>query len=440
MKTIPFDEVIDQLPNEELEKAIAAYVEPMSAIMPEKRLRRNVPKVVTGILGQQTPVVTGIARGSGSVGEKEIWAMANRVYRLLKNDRYETQALYEGLYEMGQRTVEEENPEYLVVAIDPVNFEKPYSKKLEGVSTVHKSLPPNHKGESHLAKGYPAITASVVNTCIPATTYAKWFSYTTEDFLSENMEIKAAIDQTCSRYDDSKILFAGDAGLDDQKIFRWIDEVNQFFVIRACHLDRLVEVYNERMDTWEREHLQDLVDTVPFKTTYKALFHQAGKTRLVNIQLDWFKVRLPDDHLELWVLVADSVDENLSLVLLTNLPLIHLKIVKQVYEDWRLRTRIEHGYRFDQDQGLDVEDMRVQKIDRMQRLFAFVLAAAQFVFSLIQHWPPCAILWFRQLGGKLGLVSDRDGPYLVLRGISAVFQTVATLNFVANYPFPFEVL
>jgi hypothetical protein len=158
------------------------------------------------------------------------------------------------------------------------------------------------------------------------------------------------------------------------------------------------------------------------------------------MQLDWFKVRLPDDHLELWVLVADSVDENLSLVLLTNLPLTHLKIVKQVYEDWRLRTRIEHGYRFDQDQGLDVEDMRVQKLDRMQRLFAFVLAAAQFVFSLIQHWPPSAILWLRQLGGKLGLVSDRDGPYLVLRGISAVFQSVATLNFVAHHPFPFEVL
>jgi hypothetical protein len=277
MKTIPFDEVIDQLPNEELEEAIAAYVEPMSAIMPEKRLRRNVPKVVTGILGQQTPVVTGIARGSGSVGENEIWAMANRVYRLLKNDRYETEDLYEGLYEMGQRTVEEENPAYLVVAIDPVNFEKPYSKKLEGVSTVHKSLPPNHKGEAHLAKGYPAITASVVNTRIPATTYAKWFSYTTEDFLSENMEIKAAIDQTCRRYGGSKILFAGDAGLDDQKIFRWIDEVKQHFVIRACHLDRLVEVYNQRMDRWEREHLQDLVETVPIQNDLQNPFPSGRK-------------------------------------------------------------------------------------------------------------------------------------------------------------------
>ena len=34
---------------------------------------------------------------------------------------------------------------------------------------------------------------------------------------------------------------------------------------------------------------------------------------------------------------------------------------------------IEHGYRFDQEQGLDVEDIRVQTMQRMRRLFALVL-------------------------------------------------------------------
>jgi len=47
------------------------------------------------------------------------------------------------------------------------------------------------------------------------------------------------------------------------------------------------------------------------------------------------------------------------LVLICNIPLINISIVQEVYNDWRLRTRIEHGYRFDQEQGLDVEDMRV---------------------------------------------------------------------------------
>jgi hypothetical protein len=51
------------------------------------------------------------------------------------------------------------------VALAPVNFEKPYTQKLEGVSTtVYKKTPPNLQGEARLAQGYPAITAAVVNT------------------------------------------------------------------------------------------------------------------------------------------------------------------------------------------------------------------------------------------------------------------------------------
>jgi len=39
-------------------------------------------------------------------------------------------------------------------------------------------------------------------------------------------------------------------------------------------------------------------------------------------------------------------------VLITNVPLTSVQAVQEVYNDWRLRTRIEHGYRFDQEQGL----------------------------------------------------------------------------------------
>jgi hypothetical protein len=139
-------------------------------------------------------------------------------------------------------------PAYLVAAIDPVNFEKLYTKKLEGVSTVYKKKPPNLTGEARLARGYPAITATVVNTPEPAISYTNWFSYPTVDF---------------------------------------------------------------------------------------------------------FRVRLPDTHQELWVLVK-------------------------------------------------------------------------------------AVLWLRKLGGKLGLPTDRDGPYIVLRGLGAVWQTVAALSWTAIQPFPHQ--
>ena len=53
------------------------------------------------------------------------------------------------------------------------------------MSTVMKSTPPGPKGEKRLTSGYPAITATIVNLPEPAITYAQWFSYRTEDFISE---------------------------------------------------------------------------------------------------------------------------------------------------------------------------------------------------------------------------------------------------------------
>jgi len=58
--------------------------------------------------------------------------------------------LLKGLYGVAQQAVARYPRPYLVVAIDPVNFEKPYTEALEGVSTVLKSTPPSPKGEKRL--------------------------------------------------------------------------------------------------------------------------------------------------------------------------------------------------------------------------------------------------------------------------------------------------
>ena len=53
----------------------------------------------------------------------------------------------------------------------------------------------------------------------------------------------------------------------------------------------------------------------------------------------------------------------------------------------RLRRCIEHTYRFDQEQGLDVEDMRVRSLEAMRPLFVLVLLTALFVAFLAHTWP-----------------------------------------------------
>jgi hypothetical protein len=433
---IALEAILGKLPIEEIKTTIHQHIQKLAKKLPDKRLERVVEEMILGILGGETPVITEIAR-QNSKEEGETWAAAKRMYRLLENERLETSEVYEGIYEVGRQAVEREAPEYLVAAVDPVNFEKPYVKVIEGASIVHKATPPDLTGHARLAHGYPAITATIVNTRVPVTSYANWFSYEI-DFISQNKGIEQAFETTCRLYPEYLIRFVGDSGLDDQKMFAQVGRLKQEFVFRASHLERIVEVYNTRLDRWEREVLQDLTETVLFQATFEVLFKHAGRTRLDQVQLGWFQIRLPEHREQnLWVLVADNPSFKHALVLITNVPLETIPIIQQVYNDWRLRGRIEHGYRFDQEQGLDVEDMRIHSLDRMRRLFAIVLLSAQIVFVIAVHWPPKAVLWLHQLGGKLGLSSDRDGPYWLLHGISAVIVTAMTLSFSFLHPFPF---
>ncbi len=428
MLNIPLSELLAKMPVAEIERTIKEFLAPIIQLLPEKRLQRVAIEAVRGILAQETPVIAAMAQSTPRQ-ESSCYGAAKRLYRFIWNKRFNHRHLFKGLYRIAQQTVAQANPAYLVVVIDPVNFEKAYTEASEGVSTVYKSTPPDLHGKARLTRGYPAITATVVNTPIPAISYANWFSYQTSDFVSENREIQRAIRTTRWVFAGRKLRFVMDSGGDDQKLFAAL--ASDEFIIAAKHLDRRVEVYNERLDRWENEALQDLVACVPWQVSYEVAFRHAGVTRLTHLRLGWFRVRLPQTHQPLWVLVAEDDLHPTPVTLLTNIPLLNITTAQQVYADWRLRGRIEHGYRFDQEQGLDVEDMRVRTLERMRRIFALVLAVAQLVFFIAEHWPEEAVLWLRKLGGKLGLKSDRDRPYILLRGLSAVLQTLATLSWLA---------
>jgi hypothetical protein len=435
MSSIPQNKTIDKLPVTELQADLDLFLQPVLRRLPEKRLRAVGKLAVQGILDSQSPLLTHMARGVGRKAET-IWPAAKRFYRFVWNKRFSHRDLLKGLYGIAQCSVAKYQPSYLVVALDPVNFEKPYTKGLEGVSTVMKSTPPPPRGQKkRLTPGYPAITATVVNLPEPLLTYANWFSYVTADFVSENRELYRALRITRALFPETKLRFVGDAGLDDQKLFHHMALIHAEFTIRASH-DRLVEVYNDRLDRWEQELLNDLTASVPLSLKFRVAFTHARKVRHADIELGWLMIRLPNTQQVLWAVVAHNPDDDHDLVLLTNIPVYNITEAQTVYTEWRYRPQIEHTYRFDQEEGLDVEDMRVQTIERMRRLFVLVLLAALFVYHIAHAWPQHMVLWLRHLGGKLGLASDLDGPYILLAGISAVFVAAATLTFAAQHPFP----
>ena len=434
MNRILQNSAIDKLPMKELTATLDAFMEPVLMHLPEKRLREVAKLAVQGVIGGQSPLVTQMARGVERADET-IWPVAKRLYRFIWNKRFNHRDLLKGLYGIAQHTVATHAPARLIVALDPVNFETPYTKKLEGVSTVMKSTPPGPRGEKRLTSGYPAMTATVVNLPEPVVTYANWFSYVTADFVSENREIYRAIRTTRVLFPHINLCFVADSGLDDQKIFAQMDLVGTEFIIRACH-NRKVEVYNERLDRWEEELLYDLTTTVPLPLELRVAFTHARKVRVAEIGLGWLKIRLPGKQQVLWALVAYEPKLDRTLVLITNIPIHTAQDAQAVYTEWRHRPQIEHTYRFDQEYGLDVEDVRVQTMERMRRIFILIMIAALFVYHIAHAWPQHMVLWLRRLGGKLGLSSDLDGPYVLLAGIQSVLVTAATLTFVTQHPFP----
>jgi hypothetical protein len=426
--------VAGNLPLPELSETLHMFLQPVSRHLPEKRLRDVSRLAVQGVISGQSPLVTHIARGVEH-SDETIWPMAKRVYRFLWNQRFSHRELLKGLYGIAQCTVARYEPSRLVVALDPVNLEKPYTKKLEGVSTVLKSTPPGERGAKRLTAGYPAITATVINLPEPAVTYANWFSYRTPDFVSENREIYRAIRITRALFPSKKLRFVADAGLDDQKVFAHMQLVDAEFIVRVCH-NRTVEVYNDRLDRWEEELLDELVATVPLPLKLEITFTHARKDSVVHKALGWLHIRLPTTHQELWALVIHDPNLDDDVVLITNIPIETNHDAQLVFSEWRSRPQIEHIYRFDQEEGLDLEDMRVRTMERMRRVFVLVLLAALFVYHVAHTWPRHAVLWIRRLGGKLGHLSDLDGPYVLLAGISAVWTTAATLTYATRHPFP----
>jgi len=233
------------------------------------------------------------------------------------------------------------------------------------------------------------------------------------------------------------VRLVGDSGLDDQKFFRLVMRLPHTHCIFRAQHNRWVEVYNERLDRWEREQLFDLAACADLPVPLPTTFTQARNERLVTVHLGWFQVRFADLPQPMWALVVRRCEHEPELVLLTTIPLTTATQARLAFEQWRMRPAIEHTYRFDQEQGLDVEDMRVRSLEAMRRLFVLVLLTALFVTHRAATWPQAAVRWLRSLGGKLGLTSDLDGLYLLLAGISFVFTTAATLSFALAHPFPF---
>src|SRR3990172_8312001 len=87
MLNIALSEILAKLPVAKLQAEIREFTEPMTTVLPEKRLREVVYRSVQNILATETPVIAAMSRSASRV-EADCWAMAKRIYRFLENERF----------------------------------------------------------------------------------------------------------------------------------------------------------------------------------------------------------------------------------------------------------------------------------------------------------------------------------------------------------------
>ena len=403
------------------------YLEPYASVMPDARFGSSLRQLVPGLLAGQSPHLTKAAAHTPDQ-RTTAWARAKRFYRLVNTPSFTYRVWLKPLY-ADARAIAQAEAGRVVVALDPVNLENPYARNVEGISRVRKSTRPGSLTDrpARITHGYPAILAQVVNRPQLTIPYVRLFSYQTDDFISENLELMRAMRTIRTVLSDMTVCIVADAGLDDQKLFRYADRFGLEFIIRATS-DRWVDVYNPRLDRWEREKLKDLVASAPRAHRFQTAFTHAGRTTVVKVTLDWLEIRLPGSTRSLWLLISEGGPSSEPLMLITNRPTTSLAQAMQDNQDWRQRPTIEHLYRFIQEDGLDVEKIQLRTLERRRRELILILVAALFVLRLPQLWSPAVLTWLRQLGsGIAGTSMDRGGPYLLLAGLQAVLTACAVL-------------
>jgi hypothetical protein len=89
-------EALAELPVAELNESLREFLEPVTGLLPDARLKAVAELLVQGVVSSQSPVVTQIARGV-SHPAATIWPTCQRGYRFLGNARFTHWTLQKGL-------------------------------------------------------------------------------------------------------------------------------------------------------------------------------------------------------------------------------------------------------------------------------------------------------------------------------------------------------
>jgi DDE family transposase len=348
-----------------------------------KPLERFVAQMLFGIQASQDVKLSNIARSL----EEDIPLIKTegRLSRNLKAKKLERH-LSSRLASLGHRRLEANT----VLCLDLSDVRKEYAEKMEYLDQVWDGS----EGQVHAGYWLCSVTGAEVRGHEITPLYQTLFSARAQDFVSENAEILAAVDQVRD-YARGRGIWTIDRGGDRKKLLEPLLERRERFVIRSVGQRSVV---NRRRKKVTVHHL-----AAHCRLRYQArvVKIEKGEEKVYELRYGAEPIRLPGREEPLHLVVVAGFGQD-PLLLLTNLLRVRdSQSLWWIVEIYLTRWKIEETFRFIK-QTYHVEDIRVLSYQRLKNLILLAGAAAYFAATFLGQK-----LKLRILCDKLLIISQR---------------------------------
>ena len=370
----------------------------------DKTAKRFVREAVYGIMASQSVMLTEIGRRLEShVSLKKIEERLSR--QLIKYRIWG--CIHQRILSLACNRVKDKT----LLILDLSDVKKKYAEKMEYLAKVHDG---SEDGE--IVDGYwtNQVIATEVGSNEITPLHMSLYSQNSPDFISENDEILAAIDQVGEAVQNRGI-WVIDRGADRDAIFEPLLKKNRNFIIRMVGTRDLI---------YRGEIVRSLWLAYSCKLPYQKSIMKIvdGEEVMFNLSFGHVKVQLPDMDTPLNMVVVRGLSTR-PMMLLTTLEIrTGQKDVWFIVQAYLRRWGVEETIRFIK-QTYDLENIRVLRYTRLQNMMALLLAVFYFAAVILDQNQKLTIMTGYILKSAKRVFGIPDFKYYALGdGLSNIFS------------------
>jgi len=346
-----------------LKAQLTKFVEQLSEGL-SKPQQKFVGEMLFGIQASQDVKLSHVAR---SLEEAiPLIKTEDRLSRNLKAKALETH-LRPRLARLASRRVEA----HAVLCLDLSDVRKEYAEKMEHLDQVWDGS----EGEVHAGYWLCSVTAAEVQGSEIIPLYQTLFSARAQDFVSENAEILAAVDQVRA-HTGGRGIWAIDRGGDRKRLLEPLLERGERFVIRSVGQRSVINRQRRKVT------VHHLGACCRLRYQARVIKIEKGQEQVYQLHYGAEPFRLPGQEEALTLVVVAGFGKE-PLLLLTNvLPVRDSQSLWWIVQIYLTRWKIEETFRFIK-QSYNLEDIRVLSYQRLRNLVLLVTAAAYFAATFL---------------------------------------------------------